>query len=74
MLLACIPVCTTFVALGLLALLVLMVFETPAVVDAEAVPNNDAAPRKHPRWWAFALIPIAIAIILGSLAWATAGN
>lgn len=74
MLLACFPVCTTFVALGLIALALLIFYERPKVVEAEAVPDEDATPRKYPPWWAFALIPIVLAIILQLLAWATRGN
>ncbi len=74
MLLACFPVCTTFVALGLLTLVLLIVYEHPKAVEAVAVPDDDATPRKYPPWWAFALIPIVMAIILELLAWATRGN
>jgi hypothetical protein len=73
-LLACFPVCSTFLALGLLAFALLIVYERPEAVEVNALPDDDATLRKHPRWWAFALIPVAVGAILGLLAWINAGN
>jgi len=74
-LLACFPVCLTFVALGILALLVFitgMVGTGPgATADADSEPAtvDTSGPTGPPAWWVILLIFIAVALSFFLLNW-----
>lgn len=68
---ACIPVCTTFMALGIFAFLIWIWL--PIRSDDNTFEEVKSL-RQLPAWWKFALIPVCTAAILGLLYWATIGN
>jgi hypothetical protein len=73
---ACFPVCLTFVALGVLALLVFVTGMVGAGPGASAsdrpIPEPEYELTGPPRWWVTALIFIAVGIIFFLLNWAGA--
>ena len=74
-LLACFPVCLTFVALGILALLVFvtgMVGAGPGAATEEvdpAAPPVDERPTGPPPWWVILLIFAAVTAAFFFLNW-----
>lgn len=75
---ACFPVCMTFVALGILALLVIAtgVVGTDADPDPleSSTPEPDDGTTGPPRWWVVVLIFVAVAIVFLLLNWAAADS
>ena len=70
---ACFPVCLTFVALGILALLVLvtgMVGPGPGASATETPnPQRDYGTTGPPPWWVVLLIFLAVALAFFFLNW-----
>ena len=68
-----IPVCTTFAALAIIVVVLLL-----TGIKHDQAEESDLAiapqPAERPAWWAIALIPVVVAAVLGFLAWCTAGN
>ncbi len=77
---ACFPVCMTFVALGILAVLVIATGVVGPGSGADPDPLDTAAPEPNygttgpPRWWVVVLIFAAVVVVFLLLNWAAADS
>ena len=68
---ACFPTVTFFFALFVLAAILLLAGIGKAGPGGRAEPA-DPRPINRPAWWVLVLIPVALAVVMGLLAWSTA--